>query len=95
MQPYEVAAAFFTVFTIFGSIVLIVRTVVHSPRRKALAEAEKQERLKELGLLEAPQAAEMRTQLQEKDAKIADLVEERDFLRKLLEEREKGDRSAS
>ena len=90
MESYEVAAAFFSVLTFFGSIAFIVRTVVHSPRRKALAEADKQERLKELGLLDAPHAAELRAQLQDKDQRIAELTEERDFLRRVLEERERG-----
>jgi hypothetical protein len=93
MAPYEVAAAFFTVLSFFGSITLIVRMAVNSPRRRALAEAEKQARLRDLGLLPGPGHAtpelvgELRAQISDRDSKITELMEERDFLRKLLEER--------
>lgn len=89
METVEVMAALLTVLGFFGTAALIVRMVTNSPRRRAQAEIEKQERLKELGLLGAPSTAEMKSQLQERDTKIAELTEERDFLRKLLEERER------
>jgi len=100
METFEIFAALVTVLGFFGTAALIVRTVTNSPRRRALAEAEKQERLKELGILEAPGAgaevvSSLRTQIQERDLKITELLEERDFLRRLLEERERGSRGAT
>ena len=92
MEPYDVAAALRTVLGFFGSAALIVRMVTNSPRRRALADAEKQERLRELGALEGPQVAELRAQLRDREVRIAELIEERDFLRRLVEERERAER---
>jgi len=91
METFEIAAALVTVLAMLGSVVFVVRSAINSPRRKALAEAEKQERLKELGLLDGPQIQELRAQIQEKDTRIAELLEERDFLRRLVTERDRGE----
>jgi hypothetical protein len=95
MEIVEIIAALLTVLGFFGTAAIIVRTVTNSPRRRALAEAEKQERLKDLGLLDPPGGTDgLMAQLQERDAKITELTEERDFLRRLLEEREPKSKSA-
>lgn len=91
MAPWEGVAALFSILGFFGSALLIVRMVVNSPRRKALAEAEKQERLQELGALEGPRVAELRAQLRDRESRIAELMEEREFLRRLVEQREAGE----
>jgi len=83
------AALVATMAIMFGSLTLMLRFFTNSPRRRDKAEIEK------LGLLEgyqggknvADQLGELRSQLAEQEKQIAEIREERDFIRKLLEQK--------
>ena len=94
MDATEAAALVATIVAMFGSLTLMVRFVTNSPRRRGRAEIEKLAKLKELGLLDAyrggsatgEEIAELKARLAEHEKAIAELREERDFVRKRLEQ---------
>lgn len=98
MDPSEAAAVVASLLIMFGSLTLIVRFITNSPRRRNLAEIEKLAKLKELGLLESyrggkgvsEQLSEIQAQLKEHEKLLEEAREERDFFRKLLEDKKDG-----
>ena len=78
-----------------GSLVTIFALVTNSPRRRNKAEIDKLVKLKELGLLDtyqsgkevSQQISDIQTRLLDHEHKIEELLEEKAFIRKLLEDK--------
>jgi hypothetical protein len=98
MGLIEAIVVGFTTLAMFGSFAAIAYILTNSPKRKNKAELEKLAKMKELGLLDYNQTrkdltgklTEMQSKILEHDKRIDELMEERDFYKKLTDDKAKA-----
>ena len=101
MELYEAVLIGIVSLATCGTIATIIALFTHSPKSRNKAEIDKLVKLKELGLLDAYQSAnevsrqisDIQTRLLDHEQKIEELLEEKSFVRRLLEDKSSEDKS--